>query len=543
MTHEEELIELLDKETTAQECNASDLQEQREIIERTFREFGLQGRITRAYCAPQVNCFDFEIGTGKKLQYYRRFEMDLQRALKEINVRIVLLENEVGIECRMEVPTKCRMTISAGTLFRSKEWSESKAMLPLMLGKGIDGEIEIIDLASVPHLLMAGCTGTGKSVFMDSCIHSLMFRYTPYELKLILADSKIVEFSKYKSLPYLQFPLINSTRDTLRALQWLNMEMERRYKVIGDAWCRDIRTLNEQRPCSLPYIVMIIDEFSDFMAEAKTQMESLLAHLCAKGRTAGIHLIISTQRPDSRVLTQSIRANFPVRIAFRVACRTDSRRILDVDDAADLLRFGDMLFRRPGIEELTRIQGVYVNGKELARIMEHLKSMYDDMKPNALPPLRGTERNQIDVLRGKLVNIARDALEDNLDYLTDHTIDDACEEIADSIIVHWDELKETDFDMDEEPKGDDVEADSEPDEKLSKKEKEMLQKAIQIVIETKRPSISYIQRRLKIGYNSACALMEAMERFGIVSPQPDNRPRSILVDTYEEALSRLPKQS
>ena len=178
-------------------------------------------------------------------------------------------------------------------------------------------------------------------------------------------------------------------------------------------------------------------------------------------------------------------ANFPTRIAFRVAAHTDSERILDVDDAEHLLGLGDMLFRGPGSKVLTRIQGVYVNDMESARIRERLKSMYGDMKPNALPPMRGTVRNQIDVLRGKLVDIARDALQ----------------------------------------------------------EKAMLHKAIRIVIETKHPSKSYIQRNLRIGYNNACALMEAMERFDIVSPQVGTEPRRILVDTYEEALSRLPKQN
>ncbi len=529
MTHENELIELLDKETPV-----GDLQDQRESIERTFREFGLQGKITRAYCGLQVNCYDFEIGAEEKQQSYCAIEKNLQMALGKTNVRMIMPRNEDGTECRLEVPTKCRMIVSAETLFGSKEWCDSKAKLPLMLGKGIDGKIEIMDLALAPHLLIGGCTGSGKSVLMDSCIHSLMFKYTPCELKLILVDFKVVEFSKYEKLPYLQFPVINSTKDTLRALQWLNMEMERRYEVIGDAGCRDIRTLNEQRPCSLPYIVMIIDEFSDYMAEAKTQMESLLAHLCAKGRAAGIHLIISTQRPDLRVLTGSIRANFPVRIAFRVAAHTDSKRILDVGDAADLLGLGDMLFRGPGSEELTRIQGVYVNDMESARIIDHLKSMYGDMKPNALPPMRGTERNQIDVLHGKLVDIIRNVLENNLDNLKDDAIDDACEEIADSIIEHWDELKEVDCDVEE--------VDSESDEGLPEMERELLLKAIQVVVESRRPVISVIQRQLEIGYNTACALLETMEQYGIVSPQPNNGPRSILVDTCEEAISRLPKQ-
>lgn len=465
MTHEEELIELLYKETTAEDYNAGDLSCQREIIERTFREFGLQGKITRAYCAPQVNCFDFEIGAYEKLQSYREIEKNLQMALKETNVRIVLPENEVGIACHMEVPTKCRMTVSAGTLFRSYEWCESKAMLPLMLGKSIDNEIEILDLASAPHLLMAGCTGSGKSVLMDLCLLSLMLRHTPNEMKLILVDPKVVEFQKYEHSPYLQFPIINSPEDTLSVLNWLCGEMDRRYGMLAEAGCRNIRGFNDKKPGSMPYIVMFINEISDVTLVSKSQVESYLSRLAAMSRAVGIHLVISTQRPDLRVLTGSIGANFPVRIAFRMASQADSRRLLDVGDAADLSGFGDMLFRESSTEELTRIQGVYVNDIESARIIDHLKSMYGDMKPNALPPMRGTERNQVDVLRGKLVDIARDALEDNLDYLTDHAIDDACEEIADSIIEHWDELKGVDSDVNEEPKEDDVEeADSESDE-------------------------------------------------------------------------------
>ena len=547
MTHEKELIELLDKGWISEDATLHEHQSKRNMqewqtaIEATFREFGRQGSIVHAYsCAPQVTCFDFSIGPNENLLDYFVLKDNIQMAIEQDEIRMLVPTSDQQYG-RIEIAKKYRAVVTAGEMFRSTEWCDSCALLPVMMGKSVEGRTVILDLARAPHLLMAGCAGSGKTVFMNSCIHSLMFRHTPCELKLILADSKIVGFSKYKNLPYLQFPVINSTRDTLRALQWLNMEMERRYKVIGDAGCREIKTLNEQRPCSLPYIVMIIDEFSDFMAQAKTQMESLLANLCARGRAAGIHLIISTQRPDYRVLTRSIRANFPVRIAFRVAAHTDSQRILDVGDAADLLRFGDMLFRGPGIEKLTRIQGVYVNGKESARIIDYLKSMYGDMKPNALPPMRGTMCNQFDALHSKLIDIARDALEDNLDYLTDHAIDDACEEIADSIIEHWDELKETGFNMDEEHKGDDEEeADSEFDEVLSEEEKEMLPKAIQIVIETKRTSISYIQRNLRIGYNRACVLMAAMDRYGIVSPQSDNRPRSGLVDTYEEAIGRLP---
>ena len=451
MTHEKELIELLDKETTARECNAGDLPVQREIIERTFREFGLQGKITRAYCGPQVNCFDFEIGTGEKLQSYRQIEKNLQMALKATNVRMVLPGSEVGIECRLEVPAKCRMTVSAGTVFRSFEWCESKARLPLMLGKGIDGTIEIIDLARAMNLLMAGSTGSGKSVFMDSCIQSLMFKHTPDELKLILVDPKVVEFNKYLNLPYLQFPVIHDVEATLDVLQWLVTETERRYELLVNAACRDIQTWNQQHPDSLPYIIMFIDELADFMLEARSQMETLLSEICAKSRAVGIYLIIATQRPDSKVLTGIIKCNFPTRIAFDMASRIDSRLFIGSDDAAFLVGSGDMLFHGPCGEALTRIQGSYVKPEESARIAERLQAIYKDViSKRQLPKRHALFRNHGMILRNKLVEIIQEIVDDRLDYAKNDIVDDITDGIADAIMEHWNELKDVVFDEEEE---------------------------------------------------------------------------------------------
>ena len=548
MTREEELIELLDKETISKECVSDDLSEQQVIIEKIFKQFEVQCKILHAGKALRVNCFEYIID-GNSLKQLMLFKHEIKEEIREAlgkreDIRLIPpMPNLLG--CYLEIPNDCQTTVTAGELFRLPIWKLAQATLPLMLGKGWCGDPNILDLTRAPHLLIAGCTGSGKSILLDSCIISLMFRHTPDELKLILVDSKIVEFCKYNDLPYLQFPVINSTNDTLQALQWLNMEMDRRYKVLSEAGCRDIRTLNEQRPCSLPYIVMIIDEFSDYMIEARSQMESQLAPLCAKSRAVGIHLIISTSRPCHDVLSGGIMANFPTRIAFRVACHSDSRRILAVDDAVHLLGLGDMLFKEPSSKELTRIQGGYVNDQESERIIERLKSMYGDMKPNALPHLRVMERNQIDVLHGKLVEIARDVLENNLDWLKDDIIDDTSDDLADSIIEHWDELKDVISDLDEEPNIDDVEeADSKEDECPSNDEGcKLLLEAIQIVIESRRPTISNIQRQLKVGYNKASALLETMERHGIVSPQRDSEMRSVLVNSYEEAVSRLPKQN
>ena len=464
-----------------------------------------------------------------------------------------------------------RAKVTAVEMFRSAAWRDSHATLPVMMGKNINGKIVIMDLEKTPHLLIAGTCGTGKSVFLNSCIHSLMFKYTPRELKLILVEPKAVEFERYNGLPYLQFPVINSTKDTLAALRWLITEMERRYKVLAEAGCRDIKTLNEQRPCSLPYVVMIIDEFSDFMLEARSQMELLLSRLCANSRAAGIHLIISTQRPCHDVLSGTIMANFPTRIAFRVANHIDSRNILDADGAAYLLGSGDMLFRSPCGGELTRIQGVYVDEQESDRIIYRLESMYGDMQPEELPPAQGMNSTPFFALHDKLVDIIRDSLEarldcikddvvneitgeiaayimeqleDKLDCLKEGIIDDACDKIADSLIEQWDELQEAACEATDESDGNRAgEAESTNDEALSEEDRELLLKAIQVVIERRKPSTSYIQRQLVIGYLKSAALLDMMERCGIVSPQRGSASRTILVDTYEEAVSRLPKQN
>ena len=526
MTHENELIELLG----AAEKEVQDdgiLEQQRASIEKVFRDFGLQGKIIRAYSAPQVNCFDFAPGADEKLFVYKDIRANIQAKLREMAIRMLLPVPGTS-ECRLEVPKAQRTFVAAGDLFRSQEWRASQAILPLMLGKAIDGKNTILDLAKAPHLLIAGTTGSGKTLLLDQCLLSLMLRLTPDELKLLLIDPKVVEFQKYKDLPYLQFPVINNPEDMLCALEWLKEEMDRRYKVLADAPCRDIRALNEQKPGSMPYIVVIINELADLMLIGKGQVESLLSQLCAKSRAVGIHFIISTPRPDPQVLSNIIRVNFPARIAFKTSEKSASELILGIDDAKDLLGLGDMLFMGPGGEEIKRIQGGYADDNETARIIEHVKSICGDMKPNALPHTHCAGRNQINALHDKLAEIIREGMESQMYCLRDDIIYDISNEIADALIENWDELQwlEDSFKTKEE----------------SNDDRKLLLKAIKVVIESRHPTISNIQRQLKLGYNKASALLEAMEEYGIVAPQQGSEMRSVLVDTYGEAVSRLPRQ-
>ena len=355
MTHEKELIELLDKETTARECEKDLLPEQQKAIENAFSCFGMRGNVVHATNAPQVNCFELTMEKGETLKSPQSIMKKIETTLGEQNIRM-LLPMPGRSEFRFEIPNGKWADVAAGEVFGSEVWTKSHATLPLMLGKDVEGNTTILDLEKAPHLLIAGCTGTGKSIFMESCLCSLMFKHTPDELKLILVDPKVVEFTRYENIPYLQFPVINSSKDVLMALQWLIVEIRRRFELLSEAGARNIKALNELHPGALPYIVMIIDELADFMLESRSQMESLLSRICAMSRAVGIHIIISTQRPSPNVLTETLKNNFPMRIAFRMASRIDSRLLIDSCDAAFLVGRGDMLFRGPCGEALRRIQ-------------------------------------------------------------------------------------------------------------------------------------------------------------------------------------------
>ena len=545
MAHEKELIELLDKETTARECEKDLLAEQQKAIENAFSSFGMRGNVVHATNAPQVNCFELAVENGEKLKSSQSIKEKIETMLGERNIRM-LPPMPGRSEFRLEIPNGKWADVAAGEVFGSEVWTKSHATLPLMLGKDVEGNTTILDLEKAPHLLIAGCTGTGKSIFMDSCLCSLMFKHTPDELKLILADPKVVEFTRYENIPYLQFPVINSSKDVLMALQWLAMEMEHRFEILSKAGARNIKALNELHPGALPYIIMVIDELADFMLESRSQMVSFLSRICSMSRAVGIHIIISTQRPDSSVLTECIKANFPTRIAFRMASQIDSRTLIDSYDAAFLVGRGDMLFRGPCGEALTHIQCPFVKPQESARIVEWLQVKYKDMKPNELASLRDLATDRQDTaLRDRLVEIISGTLCETIDY-DDDILGVAVDKVADAIIKHLDELQEiqeSTMECNKDSQKGTVAVPQYSNDELSPEVSEMLQKAIKIVIESRRPLISYIQRMLGIGYNRAWTLMKAMERFGIVSPQPDNGPRSILVDTYEEAISRLPKQN
>ncbi|MCX8013971.1 MAG: FtsK/SpoIIIE domain-containing protein, partial [Rectinema sp.] len=346
-------------------------------------------------------------------------------------------------------------------------FQQSRMEIPVSLGKNIAGEVQLIDLTQTPHLLIAGATGSGKSVCVNSIILSILYKRTPEEVKLILIDPKIVELKLYNDIPHLLTPVVTEPKKAFQALQYCFYEMDRRYSLLDKVGVRDIRSYNKrikERGLAqehLPYIVVIIDEFADLMQSTGKELEAVITRLAARSRAVGIHLVLATQRPSVDVITGLIKANIPSRIAFMVASKFDSRTIIDMVGAEKLLGKGDMLYSGAQDPFPVRQQGAFVSEEEVERVVAHVKTLGEP------------------------------------------------EYIDDEIFVDEEETEEpTLFD----------ESGTDP----------LFEKALEIVLQQGKASVSYIQRRLKIGFNRAARLVEMMEEKGIVGPAQGSRPRDIL---------------
>jgi len=373
-------------------------------------------------------------------------------------------KHAVGIE----VPNEKRSIVSFKEIAENENFKDAKMEVPVVLGKDITGEVQYIDLTQTPHLLIAGSTGSGKSVCVNSIILSILYRRSFNEVKLLLIDPKIVELKLYNGIPHLLTPVITEPKKAFQALQYCICEMERRYSLLDAMGVRDIRSYNRKiveksmATTKLPYIVVIIDEFADLMATTGKELESTLARLAAMSRAVGIHLVLATQRPSIDVITGLIKANIPSRIAFMVASKFDSRIIIDAVGAEKLLGKGDMLFSSAWDAFPCRMQGAFVSDDEVERVVAYVKTLGE---PN---------------------------------YIDDEIfIDDEDEDDGPSLF------------------------DDEEDDPL-------YEKALEIVLSQGKASASFLQRKLKIGYNRAARLVELMEEKGIVGPQQGSKPRNIM---------------
>ena len=480
-------VDLLDiVETTEKtEASAKEIKLNEELLQQELNSFNISAKVVTSVPGPQVTLIKIAMTPGVKVDKISSLEGNIMMALKATSLRILTPipgENLVGVE----VPNKVLKPVSVRSLLEDPSWIKSKDVLPLLLGKNIAGKTIIIDLTRAPHLLIAGATGAGKSVCMNIIIMSMLYKYSPDQLKLIMVDPKQVEFAAYQKLPHLLTPVIFDTTKVALALKWAVREMERRLKILQKAGCLNLISFNSRPivpghpvllddegqpiPDRMPFIVIIIDELADIMATAKNDVETALQRLAAKARAAGIHVIIATQRPDVKVITGTIKSNFPVRIAFRVASATDSMTILGGKGAEALLGKGDMLYKSGGIG-LERIQGAMAQDDERNRVVEYIaQQLPQSFEENMFTIVEDTE--------------GQDGGHDG-----DNDSGDGRED------------------------GDDL-----------------YERAKHIVLSEKKTSISYLQRRLGVGYNKAATLMEELEDNGIVGPDPGNSgKREILV--------------
>jgi len=462
------------------------------LIERKLADFGVAAKVLAAYPGPVITRYEIEPAVGVKGAQIVNLVKDLARALSVVSIRVV--ETIPGKSCMaLELPNPRRQVVKLVEILASTTYNDAPGVLTLALGKDIAGKPAIADLGRMPHLLVAGTTGSGKSVAVNAMILSLLYKAEPRQVRLILIDPKMLELSVYEGIPHLLAPVVTDMKLAPNALNWCVGEMERRYKLMSQLGVRNLAGYNQKiaeakkankplvNPFSLtpdapepleemPLIVVVVDELADLMMVTGKKIEELIARIAQKARAAGIHLVLATQRPSVDVITGLIKANIPSRIAFQVASKVDSRTILDQMGAEALLGQGDMLYLPPGTGYPLRVHGAFVSDAEVHRVVEHLKA-------------QGEPQYIEGILEG---GTAADGEEGA-------AIDGA-----------------------------DAEADP------------MYDQAVAVVLKTRRPSISLVQRHLRIGYNRAARLIEQMERAGMVSPMQTNGNREVLAPAGKE---------
>jgi S-DNA-T family DNA segregation ATPase FtsK/SpoIIIE len=478
--------------------SAESLEAMSRLVELKLKDFGIEVEVVSVMPGPVITRFELDPAPGVKSSQISNLAKDLARSLSVVSVRVVEVipgKSVIGLE----IPNEKRELVTLGEILRSRVYDESSSPLTLALGKDIGGSSQIADLGRMPHLLIAGTTGSGKSVAINAMVLSLLYKSTPDQVRLIMIDPKMLELSVYEGIPHLLSPVVTDMKEAANALRWCVAEMERRYKLMASLGVRGIGGYNrkvreaieageplrdplweppslidDDKPSpeapelsTLPFIVVIIDELADMMMIVGKKVEELIARLAQKARASGIHMILATQRPSVDVITGLIKANVPARIAFQVSARVDSRTILDQQGAENLLGHGDMLYLPPGTSLPERVHGAFVSDNEVHAVVNKLSgssapAYIDEILTGPTTPVPGMP------------------------------------------------------DVGGAMPGDDAEQDA------------LYDQAVAIVLETRKASISGIQRRLKIGYNRAARMVETMEEAGLVGPLESNGSREVL---------------
>ena len=462
--------------------SSGDIKANANIIKRTLQNFGISVEMGEVTVGPSVTQYTLKPAEGMKLSRITALQNDLSLALASHPIRIeapIPGKSLVGIE----IPNSAASLVGLHHLFAQEEFRKSERPLLLALGRNVAGQPVYADLTQMPHLMIAGATGSGKSVCIHAIIAGLLFRNSPEILRFLLIDPKRVELTVYNNLPHLMTPVITEAKKAISSLKWLTKEMERRYDILSKAQARDIgvyhRILTEAEPAEreemeqMPYIAVIIDELADLMATYPREFEASIVRLAQMSRAVGIHLVLSTQRPSVEVLTGLIKANITSRIAFQVASQIDSRTILDMAGAEKLLGNGDMLYLAGDTAKPKRVQGAFVSEKEIKRLVSYLADEYED-----------ADVGEMEVMPNEIEN--------------NSLFKDDSEEIDD----------------------------------------ELYEKARELVIQAGRASSSYLQRRLRIGYARAARLLDMLEERGIVGPGEGAKPREVYIKPLSEEADK-----
>lgn len=480
-------LELLHRQSDSEaiQHDPKRIRELSEALEKRLADFNVQCQVVNVQPGPVITRYELALAAGTKASKVSGLARDLARSLSIPSVRVVEVipgKSTIGIE----IPNFKRHSVGLRSLFESDNFQKARSPLSLALGVDISGQPVVVDLAKMPHLLVAGTTGSGKSVGLNALLLSMLFRTPPEELRLILIDPKMLEFAVYEGIPHLLTPVVTDMKDAASALHWCVNEMERRYKLMSDIGVRNIAGYNTkikeisklgsyigasgiEHQGNLPYIVVIADEFADMMMMVGKKVEQLIARLAQKARAAGIHLILATQRPSVDVITGLIKANIPTRLSFQVSSKIDSRTIIDQQGAEALLGSGDMLYLSPGSGVPVRAHGAYVSDEAVQSVVTHLRKT---AQPNYIEDIIKSD------IEGREQAGGKDTDPDSVDPLYDQAVD--------------------------------------------------------IVVKSRKASISSVQRKLRIGYNRAACLIEKMEAEGVVSSTEATGQREVLAPQPQE---------
>ncbi len=459
----------------------NDLKRQAEVLEETLLSFGIEAKVGQINCGPTITSFEVHPAIGVKVQKIKALENDIALNMEAASIRIIAPipgKAAVGVE----VPNPYPQEVSFREMLHAYQRQSKKYMIPLLLGKSVSGDYVMSDLAKMPHLIIAGATGSGKSVCINTIVMSIVYTAKPDEIQLLMIDPKKVELTPYSRLPHMIAPVITNPQEAYTAMQWLVKEMEKRYEILGKLHLRNIDSFNSRTPDyerekelkidipeKLPYIVGIIDELADLMMVSSHDIETPIARIAQMARAVGIHLILATQRPSREVITGLIKANFPTRICFKVSSGINSKIILDTTGGEQLLGNGDMLFLPPGTANLSRVQGAFIRDQDILEVIKHIT---EQAPPNYRIP--------------------------------------SFQNISD----------QPGLDLFDPP---------------SSEHDSLYEQALDVILSTGNASTTFLQRKLKIGYARAASLMDQLEEEGVVSPPDGSKARQILIASKGQA--------